>query len=104
MRFLEKIVAETQSETKLITTEVYGEAYVRSKKKELSHSVIIEVVGDKALTNVEKSPALCRSVKNIMGDISVWSKDPPTCLRCLTKWEKLVKEHPDYLAWDDLHH
>jgi len=39
-----------------------------------------------------------------MGDISVWSKDPPTCLRCLTKWEKLVKEHPDYLAWDDLHH
>jgi len=76
----------------LITTPVYGGAYLRSDQELLTHAVLFE--------NDDDLRPLCKTAKNVMDDVTEWTKDPPSCPRCLPKWTKLKQEHPEYLDWE----
>jgi hypothetical protein len=83
--------------TKLITTGVFGGAYKieRPGNEMLTHAVLVTPG-----FNWDTGRSLCKKVKNIMDDRTQWAKDPPTCTACLSKWNRLGKEHPEYMDWE----
>lgn len=102
MKTAQEITRICESDTpQLITTEVFGAAYLDTKKNRddlsaLTHAVLID-----ENTNWGTVRPLCKKVKNIMDDSSVWTHEPPTCQYCLPKWKKLKAEHPEYMEWKE---
>lgn len=96
-KFLSKFREKDEQGLQLITTEVYGGAYIKKGGEEqmLTHGVLYNPNKD---WSAQK--ALCGNVKNIVDDEVVWTKDRPTCSICARKWDKLKSSNPEYLRWN----
>jgi hypothetical protein len=98
LKIINQVLALRETEkTKLITTGVFGGAYKveRPGNEMLTHAVL--VTPD---FNWDTGRSLCKKVRNIMDDRTQWTKDLPTCTACLNKWNRLGKEHPEYMNWE----
>jgi hypothetical protein len=92
-----EVLALCEEAPQLITTEVYGMAYtVSGTDVTLSHGVLVP-----ENANWDTLKPLCGSAKNIVDDEYVWTHKPPTCPRCLPKWNKIKAEHPEYMDWKE---
>lgn len=89
---------EDDAEDKLITTEVFGSAYLdgRSTDSMLTHAALVGPG-----TDWNHLRPICGKTKNIMDDESLWTKDKPTCPVCARKWETLRRDRPELLRWKE---